>query len=80
MTPEQTAERAERAERLCKDKLLNECFDALEADWLKRIVDSSYNDSEGREKAYRHLSAVREVRNALFRMVKDGVLAKAEAK
>lgn len=75
MTPEQVSERASQAKRLQENKLLNEAFAAVEAKWLEALLNSKYGDMEIREQCFRNISAVREVKNAIFQWVKDGVIA-----
>lgn len=75
MTPEQTSERASQAKRLRENKLLNEAFAAVEKRWLDALLNSEYGASDVREQCYRNLSAAREVKNAIFQWVQDGVIA-----
>ena len=78
MTPEETVDRAARAQRLREDRLLTEAFDGVKAAWLDALLTSAYGQAELREHCYRNIAALEEVKGALFRFVQDGKIAAAE--
>lgn len=80
MTPEQTAERAEKARRLLEDKTLTEAFAAIEKAWSDALFGSAYGDTERREHCFHAVSAIREVKSTLIKWVQDGSIAVAELK
>ena len=80
MTPEQVADRAEKARRLNEDKTLNEAFAAIEKAWSDALFGSAYGASETREHCYHGVIAIRELKSALIKWVQDGSIAVAELK
>lgn len=82
MTPEQTLERAGRAEKLLADPLLIETFEMMRAQILTNIENAPVRDHEAVHEMHLMLKLLRGVRVNLEQAVRDGkvVIATLEQK
>jgi hypothetical protein len=68
--------RANRAQLLWQDELLQEAFDRLETEYNKLWRDSLLHDSQGRERLYMALKALDQVKKHFRNVLDSGTLAK----
>ncbi len=68
--------RAEHAQRLLDDVLLNEAFDVLEKSFIERWRATGTHDTLSRERLFQAVQVTGLVRQALTTVVGDGVVAK----
>ena len=71
-------ERGEKAASLLRNDLLNEAFEALEADFIQAWKVSSVEDSQNRERLYMLCQNLAAVKDYLEQVVTSGKLAKAQ--
>lgn len=64
--------RGVRAEKLLKDPLLNEAFDAVKTAFHKAWEASPVRDVEGREKLFLMIKAANDARSHLEQAIRDG--------
>jgi hypothetical protein len=72
--------RADHAERILKDPLINEAFDAIRDNIFKKISVSSFGQKDEREDLYRMLRAVESFEGQFKKYINDGKLAKNRLK
>lgn len=68
--------RAEKAQRLIADPLLQEAFEALDAQYIKAWRDGKSVDV--REDAHRYITLLQKVHNHLVSHLADGNMAKSQ--
>jgi hypothetical protein len=68
--------RANRAQLLWQDELLQEAFNRLETEYLKLWRDSLLRDSGGREQLYLALKALDQVKQHFRSVLNSGTLAR----
>ena len=71
-------DRAAHAGRLVGDALLNESFDALEADYVAAWRATAVRDTDARERLWQAVQVVAKVRDHLAHVVAGGKLAQRE--
>ncbi|WJE88099.1 hypothetical protein FAMCQIZV_CDS0018 [Phage C72C1] len=71
-------ERGEKAASLLRNDLLNEAFEALEADFIQAWKVSSVEDSQNRERLYMLCQNLSALRGYLEGVITSGKLAKAQ--
>jgi len=71
-------ERGEKAASLLRHDLLNEAFEALEADFIQAWKVSSVEDSQNRERLYMLCQNLSALRGYLEGVITSGKLAKAQ--
>lgn len=71
-------ERGEKAASLLRNELLNEAFEALEADFIQAWKVSSVEDSQNRERLYMLCQNLSALRGYLEGVITSGKLAKAQ--
>ena len=67
--------RGARAEALLKNELLQECFAALERDYIEAWKTSHARDTDGRERLWQAVNIVGKVRDHFVKVVNDGKLS-----
>lgn len=72
MTPEQLIERANRAEKLVTDPMLNEAFETLRTTILSTIENAPIEDRDGVHECRQMLKLVKSIRGHLEQAVRDG--------
>lgn len=72
MTPEETIERANRAEKLINDPLLNEAFEALRMKILSNIEEAPIRDKAGVHECRLMLKVLSSIKGHLEQAVRDG--------
>lgn len=75
---EQDIARGTRAEQLLENDLLNEAFTKIRENLHQQFEQSSANDAEGREEAWKMLKVISEVERHLKSVVHTGKIAKKE--
>lgn len=68
-------DRAAKAERLYKDRLIQEAFSKMEDDLYKLWKISAAEDVDGRERVYTHFRLLEQFRNNFLSYMKEGKLA-----
>lgn len=72
MTPEQRLERANHAEKLLKDPLLVEAFEAARTKYLETFENAPVRDHEGVHEIHLMLKLLRDVKSHIEQAVRDG--------
>jgi hypothetical protein len=72
--------RAQRAQDLINNELLQEAFAAIEAAYLKGWRETKIEDVAGREKLFLAVNVVGKVKDHLASVLRNGTLAAAEIK
>jgi len=72
VTPEQSIERANRAEKLVTDPLLNEAFETLRAKIIANIEEAPIRDKAGVHECRLMLKVLTSVKGHLEQAVRDG--------
>jgi len=72
VTPEETLERANRAEKLVNDPMLDEAFELVRASLLESIENAPIRDVEGVHELRLMLKLLRSARGHLDQAVRDG--------
>lgn len=80
MTLEKDLTRGSKAEKLLKDKMLSEAFDAVRQAIFERIEKTPLRDDEGLRDLRRMLKLLKDVRANLEAAVRDGKLAAEDLK
>jgi predicted GNAT family acetyltransferase len=70
-------QRAEHAERLLKDTLLNEVLSSLEETLYHNIKTSTYKQVDEREECYRMLRVVESFRGQFESLIRNGKVARS---
>lgn len=76
MSPEQQASRGDAAERLLKDELLNEAFNALKQEYTRLWTETKPSDEAAREKLWMSIRQLEMVKAQLHSVVQTGKVAK----
>jgi hypothetical protein len=80
MSLEKDLTRGSKAEKLLKDKMLSEAFDAVRQAIFDRIEQTPLRDDEGLRDLRRMLKLLKDVRANLEAAVRDGKLAAEDLK
>ncbi len=72
------AARGMQADSLLRNDLVQEAYQALEAELVKAWIDSPARDTEGRERLWAAVQANRKHQNYLRSIIDNGKLAEAE--
>ena len=80
MTIENDIQRAQHAQRLLDDELLNEAFEAIRLTYLQEWENSPVRDVEGREKLWTMLKLLDRVKGHLQSVIDDGKVAAHKVK
>jgi hypothetical protein len=70
--------RGAQAETLLSNKLLNECFDTLEAEYGKALFLTTPTDTTSREKLYLAVNVLRKVKDQLRLVADDGKITQKQ--
>lgn len=78
MTNEEKLARANRAQALLSDELLNDAFEALKRDYTSAWLATQVRDTDARERLWQAMQVLGKVKDHLTGMVNDGKIAQRE--